>query len=109
MDDVGNVGFIDTHAEGVRCDHDAFAVVYEILLIPLTNRVLKSRVVYRRGKTRLTELFSDLFDGFSRGAIDDPRFILAFFQKGKQLVRFLFGADDEDAEPTSEASEGLFL
>ena len=52
MDDKGNIGFIDAHAERVRRDHNGLAVIDEIVLV-LPAFFLRQTGVVARGRDAL--------------------------------------------------------
>ena len=64
-----NIGFVDTHPECVRRDHDLAPIVYEIVLIGNAFLVGKSCVVSRRRKSPGFKEFADGLHVFSLRAV----------------------------------------
>ena len=64
-----NIGFVDTHPECVRRDHDLAPIVYEIVLIGNAFLIGKSCVVSRRRKSPGFKEFADGLHVFSLRAV----------------------------------------
>ena len=74
VDDEGDVGLVDAHAEGVRGDHHLRPVVQEVVLILAALGVGQARVVARRRDAARTQRLADLLHGPPRQAVDDAAF-----------------------------------
>ena len=70
--DVGDVGLVYAHAEGVGGHHDLGAVELEVLLAAAALGVGEPGVVLHGGKARAAEPGADLFHLRARGAVDYP-------------------------------------
>ena len=85
VDNERYVGFVDTHAECVGCDHNGLAVVQKIVLILAALLGIEARVIAGGGQTAAKQQIADLLHVFAGGAVDDAAFILALVQQLQQL------------------------
>ena len=71
MDDKADVRLVDTHAEGVRCNHDGLAVKLKIVLILLPLLICEARVIARGGDAAVTQAVAHALDRRARCTVDD--------------------------------------
>ena len=108
MKNVGNVGFVDPHAEGVRRHDEAHAVESEVLLRLCALVVGQPRVITCRRKAVMHKFGVNLLDRLSRGTVDDAA--LLFVRGGEMqqrvelvLRRFDFVKKIRPVEPRDHA------
>ena len=77
VDDVVDVRLVDAHAEGVRGDHHAGAVVEEVILVAVALCCREACVVARRSDAARAQKLAELLDGLAARAVDDTRLVLA--------------------------------
>ena len=98
VDDVGDVRFVDAHAEGVRGDHDGAAVADEILLILPPLLRAEPGVVARGGEAAALQQLADLLDALARGAVDDAALVAALFEQLEQRPALVLRPQDLKAQ-----------
>ena len=85
VDNERYVGFVDTHAKCVGCDHNGLAVVQKIVLILAALVRIEARVIADGGQTAAEQQIADLLHVFAGGAVDDAALVLALVQQLQQL------------------------
>ncbi|OPZ74946.1 MAG: hypothetical protein BWY80_00368 [Firmicutes bacterium ADurb.Bin456] len=90
MDYIADVGFIDTHAEGVGCHHNPDFIVKKQILTFRSFSVTESGVVPARRKTLLAQRLIDMVNFFAGCRVNDPGLVLPGGQVGKQKIPFIF-------------------
>ena len=71
MDNKPNLAPIDSHAESVRCDDDAFRSIHESFLNRFRSGDWQTRMIRGRFDTRAAQVAMDFLDILSRARIDD--------------------------------------
>ena len=94
MNDKPHIRLVDTHTEGVGCNHHLPAVVNKIVLIFHSFLGRQAGVIARRGNAAAVQHIADFLHLFARGAIDDSRFALALLQQLQQLGWLAFRMDN---------------
>ena len=92
VDDEGDVGLVDAHAESVGGHHHRPAVELEVVLIAAALGVGQAGVVAGGGQAGGAQRIADLFHIGAGGAVDDAAFAPALLQQGQQGVFLAFGA-----------------
>ena len=86
MDDVADVGLVDSHAEGDGRRDDAHFVAKEEFLVARALGGSEAGVIGERLDSVLAQFFGDAFGGFPAETVDDPAFVAAFANKFEDLV-----------------------
>ena len=99
VNDVGHVGLVDAHAEGVGGHHDGLPVVEEILLVIPALLIGQTCVVPGGGNAVQLQILADLLHGLPGSAVDNASLVPALLHqlsKGGPLLSWAAGPRSAD-------------
>ena len=71
MDDESHIGFVDTHAKGIRCHHHPHLIPLPVSLSLVFYDAVEACMIEGGGDTRLIQQVGKLLGAFPAAGIDD--------------------------------------